>query len=449
MFSMPQPRSRFNRVCSAIVTRDGLEASLALLLTATCVFTSGQALAARSEYNLKADAIFAEHSTNPTDPASERAILFAEMKYKIDRRWTIVASGQGWAEGVYAGRLDYPNELRNEDFQDARVQDGYAQIKTREFIARFGYQQVVWGETYGSYYADIINPKDLRYGIPADVSQARLGSPMAMVKYIKRHFSLQGLVIPQAAFNILPLPGSDFSPPIAKLTGFPTVIINRDKVRPFGQDTELGVRVSQTLGQFDLSAFYFNGYDRYPFYKIDPSTVLNKTLVVNEDHTRVNYAGAAVAADVGGYLVRAEFVDTQGRLVPILDKKALTAGKTDEIGYAVSVELPTYKRLNASVQFSEKRLSEDLFYVTTRQSTQYASLRALLSVFDSSSWETVFTYSTQDQGTRLQTELMVPLNAYVESHLGIENYAGPSESDFGRIQRASRVFAILRMRFHQ
>ena len=56
-------------------------------VTFVLVEISGPAALARVEYNLKADAIFAEHTTEPSNPASERAILFAEAKYKVDRRW--------------------------------------------------------------------------------------------------------------------------------------------------------------------------------------------------------------------------------------------------------------------------------------------------------------------------------------------------------------------------
>lgn len=401
----------------------------------------------RSDFLIRVDGQYAHHTTSPNTTASQRVLLFAEEKYTASSRWRIVASGQGWIESLYTNNFDYPNELRGEDFQDSRIQDGYAEYKRNRWLMRFGWQQVAWGETFGNFYADFINPKDLRYGIPQDIAQTRLGQPMANVKWVKGHSSLQALLLPQPAFNILPLPGSDYAPPI-RLAQFPTVVVQRERQLQFGRDAEWGLRGSHTLGLFDTSLFYFNGFDRNPYYQIDPRTTLGN-LIVNERHDRANYFGGAMAADIEGYLLRSEIVQTQGREMPIVlaDNTTLSHRNTDELGYAISVDFPTWRRLNWSLQYSASQLRDNYKYLTARRHAQYLSARTMLGVFESSSWDTVLTYVTDDQSNRLQSSLTTPLQSNLELSTGLELYGGSSQSEFGRISRASRIFALLRFKY--
>jgi hypothetical protein len=52
------------------------------------------------------------------------------------------------------------------------------QYKRNKFQLRFGNQQLVWGEAFGFFFADIINPKDTReFGLGGDLHRTASNSP--------------------------------------------------------------------------------------------------------------------------------------------------------------------------------------------------------------------------------------------------------------------------------
>ena len=396
----------------------------------------------------KIDGIFAEHTSDPVDPASERLFVLAREKVKFNRRWSAVGTVQGWYEGIYSTDLSYPPQVRQADFYEARMQETYLQYQTSNFIVRAGNQQEVWGETFGNFYADVVNPKDLRQGIPLDQSQIRMAIPALTVRYIRKRFSIEGLYLPEPVFNILPLPGSDYSVPLGKLTGYPTVVINRELYKQwFTNGGETGARISQTLGVVDLSAFYFDAYDRNPYYGVAVNTVPGVLLSLNEQHWRMSSMGMSMAADLGGFILRAEAVLNEGKVVPITAADgSLSRVQTTELAYAASLDFPTWGRLNTTVQYSSSHLGDNVTYLLRPQDENYVGLHLNLGLGESSNLETSLTYATTDQGLRAQAEFMTPFSSSTEIRGGIENYGGADSSEFGRLPRASRVYVLLRIR---
>ena len=386
----------------------------------------------------------AEHTTSPQNVASRKITLEAEEKLKFDPWWSMVISGRNWYETEYYSYLQYPQQLRDQDSQDLRFEDTYLQVKTDHFVIRAGYQQIVWGETFGSFYADIVNPKDLRQGIPPDSSSIRLATPALNARYINKRFSLQGIFLPQSYYNILPLTGSDYSPPLAQLTGFQNVTLNRELNSVWSPDhSEWGGRVSDTFGNVDLSAFGMSYYDRTPYYSVGKGTVPYSNLVLDEHHSRINSAGGSLAADFAGFVLRGEGVYTNNHFLPTLQGNSVIDELTDEFAYAASIDFPTLQRLNLTFQYSNSKLLSDFNYLLRAENVTYLTLRALLNVFDSGQLSLLMTYSENDSGIRTQLEYSQPLNSIFEFRAGIENYNGSSDSDFGRLPRASRAYLML------
>ena len=66
---------------------------------------------------------------------------------------------------------------------------------------RVGNQSVVWGEAFGAYYADIVNPKDLRQSALGDVATWRLPIPMVNVIGFAGDFDSPIYLYSQAVFQ--------------------------------------------------------------------------------------------------------------------------------------------------------------------------------------------------------------------------------------------------------
>ena len=402
----------------------------------------------KGEASAGLDATYAHRLTPPQRPSSEKLFFWAEGKADFDSVYSTVISGQAWVEGVYADSVSYPKQMRAHDFYEARLQDTYLQMKTRapgngRWIFRLGLQQVVWGEAFGVIFADVVNPRDLREGLPLDVAKTRLATPMANAKYVAGSFSAQAVYIPIPHYNILPLPGSDFAPKVELPPGV-TIEVEREKTgeRP----GELGARLSQTIGKADLSIFYLNHDDRNPYYDTALLISSSPKVTLIERHSRISTAGGALAADIGGFMLRSEGVAKVGRILPVWGPGGLVdAQKANEFSYAASLEFPTWRGMNFAAQYSESILSEPADYILAARVSRYATIRVQTPIRNESSFETILTYSPEDKGTRAQAELKLPTSSRTELRLGVESFMGPPESEFGRLRGASRVYMTFKL----
>lgn len=378
-------------------------------------------------------------------PATERLLLNGSQKLTFNPYFNAMVGGFFRYENVYFTQRDrYGGSLRELDSREVRLQDAYVEARFGMVNLRLGNQQVVWGESFGNAYADILNPKDLRDGIPLDLATIRRSIPMANLRLIWSDYSLQGLIIPSPQFDINPQPGSDFAPLKPSQFGYERIVIERE-THLSDPSPELGARLTATIGAVDLSVLHFAGYDRQPVYRLDQNSVLSQTLQLQEAHERVKSTGVTFAADVEGYVARAEVVYHDGRHVPKLtDAGMIDMQVTDQLNSVASVDLPTWRSLNFSLQVADSRYLDHAHYLMRRADTTYAGARALLSVFRSSQLELQASHSLTDRGERLHADWMTPLGSRFEFHFGAQIFTGPSESEFGRIQGASRVYASLK-----
>ena len=393
----------------------------------------------KTEFSSYLDLRAGEHLNAPITPASQRATVGARQRLKFSKTSSTVLSGTAW----YDANPGESDRVRSEDRQEVRFSDAYYQWENDRWLLRFGNQQVAWGETFGTFYADVVNPKDLRLGLPLDFSESRRATPMANFKFIAEGFSAQLLHIWQPQFHILPMPGSDYSPDLTALTGASNVEVRREKQLPWFEGTgEWGGRASTTFWNTDLSLLFLEYYDRLPYYEILSSSAGRVEL--GEKHGRVSSSGLTLATDVEGFVVRGEAVFTKNRRVPVMLGPFLTNRSVDENAFALALDLPPWERLNVTLQWSESALSDDGNYLLREKRVTYLGLRALLSVFESSSLELVGVHSPSDAGNRLQLEFKHPLMGWLESRAGVEVNSGPDQSEFGRIKRASQAYLGLR-----
>ena len=115
--------------------------------------------------------------------------------FRFAERWSLLAGARGYAEAAYgANRGRYSDAVRERDSHELLMRDFYLEYKSGTALVRLGNQQVVWGEAFGFYFADIVNPKDLReYGL-GDLTDQRLQVPMLNAKLLFSRTQCTGLV---------------------------------------------------------------------------------------------------------------------------------------------------------------------------------------------------------------------------------------------------------------
>lgn len=417
------------------------------LLLASLLFAS-PAFALKPTFHGTLLARDAEHLTTPSYPASQRLDLFAEQKLEFTNDANVVVSGRGFYENVYFARpQEYSGALRENDAREWWLQDAYAEYKVAGWSLRVGNQQVVWGETFGNPYSDLVNPKDLREGGGLDLAAIRRATPMGNLKYVADGFSAQALFLPRPEFNILPLPGSDYMPLTAPRYLFKELVYERERRAPENADPEFGGRLSLTFGNTDFSLLFMDYYDRNPFYELLPDTAAGGRLHVQERHARIRSGGMTIATELGGYVVRFEAIRNTNRQIPIVVNNDISVRTTDETIFTGMVDLPTFFRTNISVLLATSELALNYPYLLRKTREPQGGLRAQVNLFEQSSLEVQFQNSFAGQGNHTMAEFMTPLTSALEARVGVDMYGGPGDGQLGRLQRANRVYASVKAYF--
>lgn len=396
------------------------------------------------------DATIAGHLYAPQDLASQKLNFAFEQNASYGPDWKGVFGFSAWDEGSFATvPARYSGSVVRDDSRDLRIRNAYIQYRNDDFFLRIGNQQVVWGEAFGFFYSDIINPKDLRYGLFGDFSQIRLQTPMANAKLTFSNLSIQGIFIPKPYFNILPSPGNDFAFPYASVTGIPNTTIKRETSLSLSTDHfEAGGRISYLLDRLDLSVFYFNYFDRDPWYVISPDSQPPSSLVLEERHSRVRSYGITATDEIEGLVFRVEALTTKNRVLPVAVTtpfgNALGTTELDDYIYVIGMDVPPWEKWNLGFQWSQDILSRNAPGLFRNQIISLASLRLQRPIFTNQSAELLYTYSVRDAGQRLEFNYLIPLSGRVETSFGFDVLGGPQSSSFGSIYQATRGYVLFK-----
>ncbi len=396
------------------------------------------------------DATLAGHLHSPQDLASQKLNFQFEQKATFNSQWKAAIGLSAWDETSFATVPQrYSGDVIQDDSRDLRFRNAYVQYRSDNLFLRIGNQQVVWGEAFGFFYSDIVNPKDLRYGLFGDFSQIRLQTPMVNAKLTLSELSLQAIVIPKPYFNIIPSPGNDFAYPYQRVVPVPTIDINRQTTLPLAlSNMEAGTRASYLIDRLRFSALHFTYIDRSPCYVIDSANQVLTTLVLDERHSRVQSFGITGTDDFGGFVVRFEALTTRNRTLPISVSTAsgttLSTTKLDDYIYVTGLDIPTWEKWNLGFQWSQDILSKNEPGLFRYQVISLASFRLQRPFFRNQSGELLYTYSVRDAGQRVEFNYLIPLSGKIETTLGLDVLGGPPSSYFGSIYQATRAFILFK-----
>lgn len=131
-----------------------------------------------------------------------------------------------------------------------------------------GFQEISWGETFGLYILDLVNPRDLTDPFFNDLSWIRLPVFTVNAQYFQDPWNCQLIFTPIPRNNWLPKQGSPWDV-------FPDIFDNSSVLGPHkfavsrcGQDAEYGGKLEYLFESgIDLTAYYFRHWNRYPVYK--------------------------------------------------------------------------------------------------------------------------------------------------------------------------------------
>ncbi len=405
---------------------------------------AARAYATKYNYSLNFDARYGVHTYGSPDIATDRHTFEYEQKSEFNRNWSTVIGGRAEVEAAYASLPERygVGDVAKYDSQSFFLRDNFIQYQNGSFRTRLGYQQVVWGEAFGFYYADIVNPKDYREAGLGDLARNRLDSPIVNLQWISAKSSLQLIYIPVPIFNILPRYGSDFN--TLKLPAAYSKVpltISRDPVSPV-KSGEVGLRITEQISNYDLSLFYLNYNDRNPVFQMQ-TVAVPLSLTAVPDYKPLQTVGTTLTADFDGYLFRTEVLEHLNREINTLDGINLSSKKSNELVAVLGLDLPPMDKWIVAFQYSESRLDQANWAV--RNSVQSIISARVAKTFSSEiGLELLATFFTSDSSRLTQADLSFPLSNQTELLFGADTFDGSESSELGRLKSASRVWVMFK-----
>jgi hypothetical protein len=414
-----------------------------LLLAAVCLSRPAAAgWGFSTSYKITAESRLAFHASEPRDLASHRHILDAEQTLTFDSNWLAVLGLRAYAEGAFAkNESAFGPQVRRDESADLRLRDFYLQLKTRSLLLKVGNQQVVWGEAFGFYYADLINPKDLRdFGL-RDLTAQRLMMPMLNAVLFFKNASLQFLFAPKPFFNLVPAVDGDFSPWASLIPNTPLKLVDSTQGNFSIGDGEVGLRLTTLLRGYDIGFFFFTYFDRSPVYTGTP-TPTGLDLVAT--HNRVGSFGLTFTKDAGPWLLRWESLFTKNKAFQKFASGALTHYEGDEVTVAAEAEYTAWLPWRVALQLAYQGIPRFDADSTTPRHRELVSANVKAPLWGEQTLDAIVSWAVHDGGSLTRLQYTIPTSQQFELMLGADLLLGGSRSQFGAFQSGSRFYVQLK-----
>ncbi|MBK7892337.1 MAG: hypothetical protein IPJ84_16285 [Bdellovibrionales bacterium] len=171
----------------------------------------GQAASGKPlEWKLDTRSGLGMHTNGSNDLATHRHQLEFEQVSRPSSQWIFKLGARARVEAAYAANPTRYGDLAQKEGQETELREVSGQFRSGGFSAKIGSQTVVWGEAFGAFYADIVNPKDLREAAIGELAEIRRPMEMINLQYVDDTWSIQALYAPFFRSNWLPGYQSDF-----------------------------------------------------------------------------------------------------------------------------------------------------------------------------------------------------------------------------------------------
>ena len=195
------------------------------------------------------------------------------------RLWLDCYLGQDWIRGFASAYFDYDPAVRDwtddkDELYYVELNEAYLTIDGERMDLILGKKMMRWGTGDGINPMDLINPRDYRDPIASARADARLPIFLANGIFLSGPVTIEGVLIPRAVVNELPLPDSPWEPKglrelRRRAESGEIVLAPKEEPDDWFKDSEFAFRISTVWKGFDLAVLYYNGYTDDPAYHRD------------------------------------------------------------------------------------------------------------------------------------------------------------------------------------
>ncbi len=167
-----------------------------------------------------------------------------------------------------------------------------------------GWQEIAWGETFGVYVLDIVNPRDLRDPLFTDIGWNRLSVPAVNYSGEAENLSWQLVWVPLSRSPIYPDLNSDFNPYKER---FKNAEVREAEEHSSVADSEYGGRINYlTTSGLDMGVYYYNHWPRNLVYEI--ITYFPKLVIRPVQNNKVNSYGLSFSYPLEDWVLRGDLL---------------------------------------------------------------------------------------------------------------------------------------------
>lgn len=148
------------------------------------------------------------------------------------------------------------------------LREAYLDVFFDRVDLRLGHQQIVWGETDGTFVTDLLSPLDLTEFLAQPFDDLRLGLTAATATLYAGDWRATGVLVPRRPTSRLPAPGSPWYPLPPDVLGVPVELTEPAPEDSTLRAAEAAVRLTYAgLPRTDVAVLWISGFNRLPAFR--------------------------------------------------------------------------------------------------------------------------------------------------------------------------------------
>ena len=387
--------------------------------------------------------------------SSPKEVDLLESRLKLEVVSTLGEHGAFFARLYGVSDARATGQARSDDPLRLTLQEAYVDYYTDRFTLRVGRQIMAWGKADEINPTDVLNPQDLSNLLEEKLIR-KSGIFAVKANWFFGDFDLETIWKPEFKPMLLPEPGSRWFPfPLpAGSTDLPPMTLPG---RGF-QDTEWAVRLSRTVGRFDLSITRFSGWDHIftPVIALDPIT--QQAALVGRRFHRTRMLGGSFAGSVGsigiwgeGAYFRTE--DPEGNRADVRNPYVqLVLGSDYTFGSGLRLNIQYFRELLTRIDDStEERLEKATISKLGLGIPLRRALTARLALpfgfGEAHSVEAFAIYDLEESGFLLGPKLVLSPEPAFKVEVGAVLLSGEEGSLFNRLERNDNAYVRITVSF--
>lgn len=343
---------------------------------------------------------------------------------------------------------NYNQNVENDQKSAVNLRDAYLDLNLGNFDLRLGNQQIVWGQAVGLFFADIVNPKDLREYILPDLDQIRIPVPAVNMEYYYDNFYFQCIFIPFPKFNEVGEKGSeyDFSKPLFNQNA--EVFFSDPSNPPNSLDnSEVGGRVSWFKDGWDISLFYL--YDMYNFpvnyrhLETNPTGSAHPvTIYYDPEYERIHRFGSTFSKEIMDIIFKGEFIFNQEMYFETADSSDLDGiMKSPSFDWLLGLDYSFWGVLDTNFQIMQNIILDDDPGIIQRKYETYFSIWLKAAFFeDLIEPECFFVSSINRTDWLFSPQITYNHSDVLKFIIGADIFRGEMDGGFGIFDGNDRIY---------